>query len=115
MKRVYIARGPAEAHLVRGFLEAEGIEAIVQGDTLSTIFGGVPIDSDSLPSVWVTDDAGYDRALRLVEETSRSHTEKQAEPDGPEPAEWECAACGETVPPEWDVCWSCGAIRDQGE
>ena len=112
MKRVYIARGVAEAHLVRGFLAAEGIDAIVQGESLSTVFGGIPIDRDSLPSVWVTDDADYDRALRLVEETSRSHTEKQAEPGEPEPAEWECAACGETVPPESDVCWSCGEVRD---
>ena len=112
MKRVYIARGTAEAHLVRAFLEAEGIEAIVRGEHLSAIFGGIPIDKDSLPSVWIVDDADYDRAAALVEESSRRGAEEEAGAEESEDAAWECPSCGEMVPGESYVCWCCGSSRD---
>lgn len=110
MKRVYIARGTAEAHLVRAFLEAEGIEAIVRGEHLSAIFGGIPIDKDSLPSVWIADEAEYDRAMALVEETSRAAAEK-AEPGEPGGEGWICPGCGERIDGRSLVCWSCGSER----
>jgi len=68
MKKVYTAQGPAEAHLVKGFLEAQGIPTIVQGENLYAIRGGVPMTSDTLPSVWILQDADFDRAKDLVTE-----------------------------------------------
>ena len=32
LKKVYVARGPGDAHLLRGLLESAGIQAIVRGD-----------------------------------------------------------------------------------
>ena len=49
MKPVYTARHPAEAHLIRGMLEAGGIRAEVRGDQLYGAFGELPV----LPSVWI--------------------------------------------------------------
>ena len=34
MKRVYTAHDLTEAHLIKGLLEVEGIEAVVQGEHL---------------------------------------------------------------------------------
>jgi hypothetical protein len=34
MKKVFVARNPAEAHLVKGMLESHGIRAEVQGEAL---------------------------------------------------------------------------------
>lgn len=36
MENVYTAMNPTDAHLVRGLLESEGIEAVVQGEFLWT-------------------------------------------------------------------------------
>jgi hypothetical protein len=71
MKRVYVARGPAEAHLVKGFLETKGIPAIVQGEHLYAIRGGIPMTPDTRPSVWVVQDDHFDRAQALVSEFAR--------------------------------------------
>ena len=116
MKRVYIARGTAEAHLVRAYLENAGIKAIVRGETLSAVFGGIPIDADSLPSVWVMDGVDYDRAQELIAESSRAADAEEPEPgDSFGSTDWECPQCGETIDHELLVCWNCGAVRDQAE
>jgi hypothetical protein len=67
VKKVYVAQSPAEAHLVRGRLENEGIPAVVQGEDLYAIRGGVPLDNSTLPSVWVRDE-DFDRARELLAE-----------------------------------------------
>ncbi len=68
MKKVHIAQDPIEAHLVKGFLETEGIEVMIQGEHLFAIRGWVPMTPDTLPSVWVLQDAQFDRAEELVAE-----------------------------------------------
>lgn len=65
MKKVYVAQSPAEAHLVKGRLENEGIRAEVLGEDVFGIRGGVPLDSSTLPSVWVQDE-DFDRARALL-------------------------------------------------
>ena len=45
MKRVYTAHDPTEAHLVKGLLEAAGIEALVQGEHLFPLRGSLPVTS----------------------------------------------------------------------
>ena len=50
--KVFVARNPTEAHLVRGMLEAAGIEAEVRGESLWGTRGETPLDDDTLPSVW---------------------------------------------------------------
>lgn len=109
MKRVFIGRGVTEAHLVRAFLENAGIGAVVRGEDLSTVFGGIPIDGDSLPSVWILDDDDYDPALELVQESSR--TAESPEADDSNDADWQCQQCGESVDGTFLVCWNCGAER----
>jgi hypothetical protein len=113
MKRVFIARGVSEAHLIRAYLENAGIDAIVRGEDLSTVFGGIPIDGDSLPSVWVLDEDNYAPAMDLIRETSPS-----AEPgedhsaSGSAERDWSCPACDERVDGSMLVCWNCGLERD---
>ena len=66
MKKVYVAKNPADAHLLKGLLEGENIETEVRGEFLNGVRGEVPITPDTCPSVWVMDDADYDRAMELV-------------------------------------------------
>jgi hypothetical protein len=60
MQRVHVARTPQEAHLVRALLESAEIEAVVQNEHVFDVRGAVPMTSQTLPEVWVVDDAQYD-------------------------------------------------------
>jgi hypothetical protein len=70
MKQVFVARNPAEAHLVKGLLESRGIRAEVQGEALFGTRGETPLTPDTLPSVWILDDHQAAEAAGIVEEYS---------------------------------------------
>jgi hypothetical protein len=74
MKRLYPASNPADAHMVRGFLEAQGIEAIVQGEHLFGLRGEVPVP-ETYPSVWVIQESDFERAKELLEEVRSKENE----------------------------------------
>ena len=57
MIKVYSARDGAEAHLIRGMLDGEGIRAIVQGEALGLALGHMALAADTTPTVWVVNDA----------------------------------------------------------
>ncbi len=105
MKKVYIAKDPADAHLLRGFLEGETIESEVRGEFLYGVRGEVPISQDTCPSVWVIDDADYDRAMELVS-TFREGVSRV-------PIEWKTwrCGCGEGKESRFTERWSCGKAR----
>jgi hypothetical protein len=104
MTQVFVARNPVEAHLVQGILEAAGIGAEVRGEALWSARGGLPLTADTLPAVWVLDDARAAEALRLVAEYAA------APPQAAGPF-WTCWACGERVEPQFAQCWRCDARR----
>jgi hypothetical protein len=105
MKKVYTARNPADAHLLKGLLEGENIEVEVRGEFLYGVRGEVPITPDTCPSVWVMDDADYDRAMELVSSF------RQEEPPSPIKGDaWRCS-CGEENESQFTECWSCGKAQ----
>lgn len=90
-----------EAHLIRGFLQSHGIDAIVRGDFLTGGWGELPVDACA---VWVTDDNRYTEADQLVQDflkgtMARIHGGKA----------WDCAHCGEHIEGQFTACWQCGA------
>jgi putative signal transducing protein len=102
MRRIFIAAHPTEAHMIRGLLEYEGIEAIVRGEALFGARGLTPLTPDTLPSVWVIDPADAERALALIE------APRSGRSSGSRDRAWRCPACNEFVGPEFVVCWQCG-------
>ena len=103
MKRVYTAKHPTEAHLIRGMLEAAGIHAAVKGDQLYGAYGELPV----LPTVWITDDTVDAHAQRVVVEFLRGGAELEY---GHE--RWTCTQCDETLEGQFTECWNCGAARE---
>lgn len=107
--KLYIADGPADAHLLRGLLESEGLTAFVRDD------GMVPLQAvgffklDTRPSVWVLadDEAQHERAQAIADEY-RSGKRRPAAPAG---EAWRCPSCGETVEAQFTACWSCSTQR----
>ena len=105
MKKVYIGKNPADAHLLKGLLEGANIEAEVRGEFLYGVRGEVPITPDTCPSVWVVDDSDYDRAMELV-----STFREGAPPIHEGAGTWYCS-CGEENENPFTECWSCGKAR----
>jgi hypothetical protein len=90
---------------LKGLLEGANIEAEVRGEFLYGVRGEVPITEDTCPSVWITDDADYDRAMELVS------TFSEGTPPLPEEAgTWSCN-CGEENENQFTECWNCGKAR----
>jgi len=103
MVRVFVASHPLEAHMIRGVLESEGIDAVVRGEALFAVRGLTPVTPDTLPSVWVMNSADADRALALIQDPRRVRIAEAGRDRA-----WRCPACNEFVGPELAVCWQCG-------
>jgi hypothetical protein len=104
MKPLYTARHATEAHLIRGYLESQGVAVIVRGEFLTGGFGELPAD---LCKVWVVDDHEFDHANRLLRrflqgEAARAHAHER----------WRCARCDELLEGQFTDCWNCGAARE---
>ena len=90
MRRVYVAAYPIEGELVRIYLEANRIQAVVL----------TAYESESTPTVWVLNDEDESDARELIEQRS-----KDAESLPP----WQCGVCEEENEGPFGVCWKCGA------
>jgi hypothetical protein len=101
MRRVHVARTLADAYIVKDVLEAHRITCVVRGAHLVGIRGEVPLDVDTLPSVWVSE-ADAEKAYRLL-----------AGDFGPPSGgrSWTCPACGEEIEEPFTDCWWCGQSR----
>lgn len=103
MKKVHAARHSVEAHLVRGFLESQGVKAVVRGEFLTGGWGELPVD---VCSVWVENDAQYERANALTVSFLNGDLARALHADN-----WRCPQCGEQLEGQFTVCWSCGSAR----
>ena len=106
VKKVFIARHPTEAQIVKGLLELEGIESEVRGEALFGALGALAITEDTLPSVWIVEDGQIDQATRIVsryEQGFGSHVIIGKL--------WSCPKCGEVLDPQFTSCWQCGTNR----
>lgn len=103
MKHVYTAKLAADAYLIKGFLESAGIEAVVRGEYLVGGQGELPA---GLCSVWITDDAQYAYADRLVADFLSGNAAREARHNA-----WRCPKCGEQLEGQFTQCWQCGAAR----
>jgi hypothetical protein len=103
VKQIHTARHAPEAHLVKGFLESQGISAVVRGEYLTSGWGELPVD---LCSVWIADDAQYERANELLIAFFKGSFARQFSGES-----WQCPRCGEKLEGQFTACWNCGASR----
>lgn len=103
MKQVHVAKHAPEAHIVKGLLESNGIAAFIRGEFLTGGWGELPVD---VCSVWIADDAQYERAQSVLLAFLRGEParEQQGHP-------WRCHHCGEQLEGQFTKCWNCGATR----
>ncbi|MCP4262963.1 MAG: hypothetical protein GY774_36445 [Planctomycetes bacterium] len=107
MKQVYIADDPTEAHLVEGILKQHGISCEVRGESLWCARGGLPLASETLPTIWIIDDSRFEEAKELAERFQNGTLTENSGID------WKCPECGEEVEGQFTECWQCGANRSE--
>lgn len=105
MPVVHIAGNIIEAHLCRQMLEAEGIEARIDGAILSQARGELPLGEATNPSVLVSD-ADFERAREFVLQMEDKLTARDEEID------WTCSHCQEQNPDSFESCWNCSTERE---
>ena len=104
MKQVYLAADIVDAQMACDFLLRVGVDAMVRGELLTAILGEIPVNT--YPTVWVMENADFDRARRLIDEYQRQLREGIA--DGPD---WQCPGCDELLDASFNQCWQCGRYR----
>ncbi len=103
MKPLHTARHAAEAHLILGYLESNGVQAIVRGEFLTGGIGELPAD---ICKVWVIDDTDVSRAHELVRQFFRGEAASIHAHE-----HWCCTQCGEQLEGQFTACWNCGSTR----
>ncbi len=104
MKKVYVARDPAEAHIVKGLVETHDIPCILKGEQLFAGRGGLPAGLDTQPSVWVVDNRDCKMAGQIAMEYDRALTSEIGDND----RQWRCPVCSEEIDAQFSECWQCG-------
>ncbi|HTE16266.1 MAG TPA: DUF2007 domain-containing protein [Burkholderiales bacterium] len=103
MKPLHTARHAAEAHLIRGYLESQGVTAIVRGEYLTGGIGELPAD---LCKVWIVNDGEFAHADVLLRHFLQGDAARTHAHEG-----WRCARCGEHIEGQFTDCWNCSASR----
>lgn len=111
LKKVYVADGPGDAHLLCGLLEVVGIAAVIRGDDMVPLQGGSLFAIETRPSVWVlSNDAEADQYARAVE-IAKDYAARKRVSDSSTGEPWHCGSCGEIVESQFTECWKCGVTR----
>ncbi|MBS0260484.1 MAG: DUF2007 domain-containing protein [Planctomycetes bacterium] len=100
---VYLAKNLLEAEFLHNLLADAGIEAFVIGGATALLAEVIPLAARA-PCLWVRQ-ADAEQARAILADYERR--QKAAHPDTDPAATWKCAACGELVDEEFDLCWNC--------
>ncbi|WP_322071345.1 putative signal transducing protein [Paraburkholderia bannensis] len=84
-------------------LATAGVPCELHNRYLSGAMGEIPAEQCA-PEIWLVDDRDETLARKLIADATL----------GPQPGapSWRCPQCGETLEPQFTVCWQCGRERD---
>ena len=110
MKEVFRSSDAGRVGLYQSILADAGIGTFVRNGSTQQSVVADPITAilplpDFWPTLCVVDDADYAEAMTILRSVN--------EPAATERADWQCAGCGETVPGNFDTCWSCQRAQDE--
>ena len=106
LMRIYTCADGMQAHFLKQLLAQEGIAAVIEGEELSQVAGGLGTLAAMRPRLLVPEElAGRaGEVLAEYEERSRATPVWRSEP-------WVCPRCGEEVEGQFTMCWACEAER----
>jgi rubrerythrin len=99
---VYLAGTLVEAEFLRNVVSDAGIESRVVG--AGSVMAGMLPHEEHTPCLWVhRSDESRARQLLADFEKNRARPRSESEPS----ETWKCAACGELVDDDFELCWNC--------
>ena len=101
-KNIYSAANATEAHLIKGLLEQESIDTILEGEDLAIATGGLPTDVMQVDIK--VDEKKYTEALEIISNYERTLKEPVEDSHS-----WECEQCNQINPEAFEICCSCQA------
>jgi len=104
MKQVYIAEDNISAQMVKDYLASRHIDSIIKGEMLIGAIGELP--ANSFPTVWVTDENDYDKAVDFIKSYEAGFVDEQVFDNV-----WKCGNCDELIDAQFTQCWKCGQER----
>tara|TARA_B100001123_G_scaffold447857_1_gene606763 strand:+ start:18920 stop:19255 length:336 start_codon:yes stop_codon:yes gene_type:complete len=107
LKKIYVATGPGDAHVLRGLLEAAGVRVVIRGDDFVPLQGGSLFHVETRPSVWVLQDENFLRAREIADNYANDLRDETDSSD----QQWECSDCHEAIEQQFSHCWKCGQSR----
>jgi len=105
MMPVFSADHLTDAHLIQGYLQANGIASEVRGGALNSARGEVSPLPGTLPEIWIMDDSQAGPAIEAI----AAYQNRRVAPTVGAP--WQCGKCGEHLQPQFNTCWKCGSIH----
>lgn len=87
---------------MKSVLEAEGIRCEMRNVMSAGLSAVVPV-SESMPELWVVEEAELPRALKVAGDIK---TESATEG-----VNWTCTECGEELEPQFGSCWKCNTPK----
>ncbi|PFG45834.1 putative signal transducing protein [Vibrio sp. ES.051] len=99
--KIFIAKNPAEAHIVCELLKSEKISCEVRGEGIFGLKGELPFSDDTDPYVWLLAPEQKLKAIAIVEAYQKQSCRHEY-PD------WQCPKCLEVNEGQFGACWQCG-------
>ncbi len=99
--KIFIAKNPAEAHIVCELLKTEQIQCEVRGEGLFGLKGELPFSDDTDPYIWLFAPEQQMKASAIVGDY-QMQTQPDTYPD------WRCSVCSEMNEGQFGACWRCG-------
>jgi len=99
MKKVFSDQNIALVGSMRSYLEEHGIVSQMRNEHSSSFMGEIPFFS-VYPELWVNDE-NVEQATLLIKKMQEVDLQQQS-------SEWNCQACNEQNPGNFQVCWNCG-------
>ena len=102
-KKLYSAANATEAYLIKGILEQNSIEVSLKGEGLSIGIGGLPADVIKVDIMINVDK--FSEGLEIVHDYEKILLEPMQE------GIWECKACNQYSPDNFEICWNCQGLH----
>jgi hypothetical protein len=102
MTEIFVHKDYTIVGFYRSLLEEAGIPCMIRNELTHHLMSEIPIPT-FYPALCVMKDEDAERAVGILREFKKGE-------EGPT-EDWECRACGETVPGSFGSCWKCEGVK----
>ena len=107
MQKFYSDYNQVKVRQIKSLLDDAGIPCFVKNEYIQGASGEIP-PHETLPEVWLVDNAWYAKAQALLEQFEQDLSEYAQEV-------WHCKKCQEQNEGQFLICWQCQQSRPSSQ